>query len=199
MIASDILYHPAAICARTLPDAQESDTTATNFTTDTFLLTWERSWHQQPTSGRTWEEQIFWGLGLVRHNPYGSLLSCSTMWSPIIEEHSALCLGDELLFWTLTHSTNTTIFCKISNWWCPTLRQNHWVSGLCPSSGILNPRKHNVSETVICFRPLVRWWRHLLCWVLQKELTSITGYSWGWKQIRFLKHGFVIFRIPDKT
>jgi hypothetical protein len=25
--------------------------------------------------------------------------------------------------------------------------QNHWVSGLCPSSGILNSREHNVSET----------------------------------------------------
>jgi hypothetical protein len=25
--------------------------------------------------------------------------------------------------------------------------QNYWVSGLCPSSGILNTRKHNVSET----------------------------------------------------
>jgi hypothetical protein len=25
--------------------------------------------------------------------------------------------------------------------------QNYWVSGLCPSSGILETRKHNVSET----------------------------------------------------
>jgi hypothetical protein len=25
--------------------------------------------------------------------------------------------------------------------------QNYWVSGLCPSSEILNIRKHNVSET----------------------------------------------------
>jgi hypothetical protein len=25
--------------------------------------------------------------------------------------------------------------------------QNHWIPGLCPSSGILNTRKHNVSET----------------------------------------------------
>jgi hypothetical protein len=25
--------------------------------------------------------------------------------------------------------------------------QNYWVSGLCPLSGILNTRKHNVSET----------------------------------------------------
>jgi hypothetical protein len=26
--------------------------------------------------------------------------------------------------------------------------QNHWVSGLCPPSGILNTRKQNVSETI---------------------------------------------------
>jgi hypothetical protein len=25
--------------------------------------------------------------------------------------------------------------------------QNHWVFGLCPSSGILETREHNVSET----------------------------------------------------
>jgi hypothetical protein len=25
--------------------------------------------------------------------------------------------------------------------------QNYWIAGLCPSSGILNTRKHNVSET----------------------------------------------------
>jgi hypothetical protein len=28
--------------------------------------------------------------------------------------------------------------------------QNYWVSGLCPSSGILNTRKHTVSETGFC-------------------------------------------------
>jgi hypothetical protein len=33
--------------------------------------------------------------------------------------------------------------------------QNYWVSGLCPSSRILNTRTHNVSETG-CFRPQVR-------------------------------------------
>jgi hypothetical protein len=26
--------------------------------------------------------------------------------------------------------------------------QNYWVSGLCPSIGILNTRKHNISEIV---------------------------------------------------
>jgi hypothetical protein len=35
-------------------------------------------------------------------------------------------------FWLLTTAHNT---------------QNHWVSGLCPLSGILNTRTHNVSET----------------------------------------------------
>jgi hypothetical protein len=25
--------------------------------------------------------------------------------------------------------------------------QSYWVSGLCPSSGILNNREHNISET----------------------------------------------------
>jgi hypothetical protein len=27
--------------------------------------------------------------------------------------------------------------------------QNHWVFGLCPSSGILKAREHNISETLI--------------------------------------------------
>jgi hypothetical protein len=36
-------------------------------------------------------------------------------------------------------------------------------SGLCPSSGILKTRKHNVSETG-CFRPQVR--DETLCWEL---------------------------------
>jgi hypothetical protein len=34
--------------------------------------------------------------------------------------------------------------------------QNHWICGLCPSSGIRNTKKHNVSETGPCFRSLVR-------------------------------------------
>jgi hypothetical protein len=42
--------------------------------------------------------------------------------------------------------------------------QNHWLSALCPSSGIINTRKHNVSETG-CFRPQTKGGRHLLCWV----------------------------------
>jgi hypothetical protein len=34
--------------------------------------------------------------------------------------------------------------------------QNYWVFGLFPSSGILETRKHDVSETGHCFRPQVR-------------------------------------------
>jgi hypothetical protein len=33
--------------------------------------------------------------------------------------------------------------------------QNYWVFGLCPSSGVIKTRKHDVSETG-CFRPQVR-------------------------------------------
>jgi hypothetical protein len=41
---------------------------------------------------------------------------------------------------------------------------------LCPSSGIIKARKHNVSETESV--SVVRWGgRHILCWVPQKELT----------------------------
>jgi hypothetical protein len=32
---------------------------------------------------------------------------------------------------------------------------NYWVLGLCPSSGILETRKHNVSETVSV--AVLRW------------------------------------------
>jgi hypothetical protein len=52
--------------------------------------------------------------------------------------------------------------------------QNYWVFWLCPSSGILKTREYKVSETG--YISVLRWGgRHLLCWVLQKELTSITG------------------------
>jgi hypothetical protein len=44
------------------------------------------------------------------------------------------------------------------------ITQNYWVSGLCPSTGILGTRKHNVSETgSVSF--LRRRGRHLLSWV----------------------------------
>jgi hypothetical protein len=33
--------------------------------------------------------------------------------------------------------------------------QNYWVSGLCPSTGILNTRKHNVTETASV--SVLRW------------------------------------------
>jgi hypothetical protein len=35
------------------------------------------------------------------------------------------------------------------------INQNSWVFGLCPSSGILETKKHNVSETG-CFCPQMR-------------------------------------------
>jgi hypothetical protein len=42
--------------------------------------------------------------------------------------------------------------------------QNYWVFGLRPTSGILETRKHNVSETRSV--SVLRWGgRHLLCWV----------------------------------
>jgi hypothetical protein len=52
--------------------------------------------------------------------------------------------------------------------------QNYWSFGLRPSSGILETWMHNVSETgSVSF---FRWGgRHLLCWVPEKELISITG------------------------
>jgi hypothetical protein len=58
------------------------------------------------------------------------------------------------------------------NMWFP---QNYWVFGLRPASGILETRKHNVSETGSV--SILRWGgrRHLLYWVPKKELTSING------------------------
>jgi hypothetical protein len=56
-----------------------------------------------------------------------------------------------------------------------TRNQNHWASGLCPLSEILNTRKHNVSETGYVSVLIWNGWKHLLSWVPQKELTLITG------------------------
>jgi hypothetical protein len=50
--------------------------------------------------------------------------------------------------------------------------QNHWDFGPCPLFGILKTRKH--FGKWICVRPQVRGSGHLLCWVPQKELTSVT-------------------------
>jgi hypothetical protein len=52
--------------------------------------------------------------------------------------------------------------------------QNYWIFGLCPSSGILEAKKLNVSGTESI--SVLRWGgaRHLLSWVSQKELTSTT-------------------------
>jgi hypothetical protein len=53
------------------------------------------------------------------------------------EENNRISLWN--LFPTQAYSTNLAgpLFCA----------QNYWVFGLCPSSGILETRKHNVSET----------------------------------------------------
>jgi hypothetical protein len=40
--------------------------------------------------------------------------------------------------------------------WTKQLLQNHWVSGRCPSYGILHTRKDNISETGSV--SAVRWW-----------------------------------------
>jgi hypothetical protein len=61
------------------------------------------------------------------------------------------------------------------------MSQNYWVSGLCPSSGILNTRKHDVSETG-SFSVLRQRERHLLSWVPQKELTLITKKKTPWSE-----------------
>jgi hypothetical protein len=54
--------------------------------------------------------------------------------------------------------------------------QKYWVLILCPSSAILETRKHNVSETGSV--SILRWWgRHPLCSVPYKELTLITHHS----------------------
>jgi hypothetical protein len=53
--------------------------------------------------------------------------------------------------------------------------QNLWVYGLCQLSAFLNNLKTKRFGNCICFRLQGSGWRHLLCWVPQKELTSITG------------------------
>jgi hypothetical protein len=72
----------------------------------------------------------------------------------------------EKFVWWLDNSSQGTV-----------LVQNYWVSGLCPSSGILNTRKYNLLENWICFHPQVRGRRHLLSSVREKKLNSITRQS----------------------
>jgi hypothetical protein len=55
--------------------------------------------------------------------------------------------------------------------------QNHCVCGLCPSSRILNDQETEHFKNWICFHLQIRGGTHLLCWVPQKEVTSITGLS----------------------
>jgi hypothetical protein len=42
--------------------------------------------------------------------------------------------------------------------------ENHWPSGLGPSIGIPNARKHTVSGNKFSFRPQGSGGKHLLCW-----------------------------------
>jgi hypothetical protein len=53
--------------------------------------------------------------------------------------------------------------------------KNHWVSGLCPLSGILSTSNYRTQRfgNWIYFRLQVRGERHLLCWVPKEELTSV--------------------------
>jgi hypothetical protein len=91
---------------------------------------------------------------------------------------------------------------------CPILRtcffsHNNRVLGLFPSSGILESRKHAVSETG-SLSVLKRGGRHLLSWVPEKELTSITGpdLAWGLKEIKFPKRHvfcFLEYRTMEKV
>jgi hypothetical protein len=61
--------------------------------------------------------------------------------------------------------------------WCITLK-SHWVSGLCPSSDILRNYKRRRLGNRMCFRLRVRGERILICWVSQKELSSIIVVIW---------------------
>jgi hypothetical protein len=53
--------------------------------------------------------------------------------------------------------------------------QIFWIFELCPSSGILETRKHNVSKLDL-FPFSGEGGRYLLIWVPYKELTSVTGH-----------------------
>jgi hypothetical protein len=53
--------------------------------------------------------------------------------------------------------------------------QNYWVSGLCPSSGILNTGKHNVSATGSVSVLRLEGGGLPLCWVRWKELIEWLG------------------------
>jgi hypothetical protein len=81
---------------------------------------------------------------------------------------------------------------------CWTWAGNYCVFGPLPSSGILETRKNNVSETGSV--SVLRWGgRHLLCWVPYKQVTQwltlvlskrsnwigVVLLTWGRKQIQF--------------
>jgi hypothetical protein len=49
--------------------------------------------------------------------------------------------------------------------------QNHWVCGLCQSSGTLNNYKTQRFGNLARFRLRVRGGRHILCWIPYEDLT----------------------------
>jgi hypothetical protein len=75
--------------------------------------------------------------------------------------------------------------------------QNYWVPGLCLSSGILNTRKHSISETQ--FVSVLRWGEETPTLLGPLERDNLNSY---WievrrKQIQFSKPCFLVFRIKD--
>jgi hypothetical protein len=61
--------------------------------------------------------------------------------------------------------------------------ENHWVYGLHPSSGILNNHKTQCSGKWVFFHLQVRGGRHLLCWVPQKDISSISWQPMRWCEV----------------
>jgi hypothetical protein len=53
--------------------------------------------------------------------------------------------------------------------------QNHWISGLCLVNEILSNYKAQHFGNWTLFLLQVRGWRHLLCWVSSKTLTSTSS------------------------
>jgi hypothetical protein len=53
--------------------------------------------------------------------------------------------------------------------------QNYWGFNVCPSSGILKTKKHNVAETGIFFRPLVRRETHTMLGPL--KITNLNHWA----------------------
>jgi hypothetical protein len=70
-------------------------------------------------------------------------------------------------------------------WLTMKITQNHWASGLCPSSGVLNNYKKQRFRSWSCSCRQVRGGRHLLSWVYCKELVSVQRLQCGrWPESR---------------